>query len=163
MVKVRGAKRLAWKPPLRTRPPKTAAAGAATFTSTPTANAPTAPATFTPLFGGAKILLAETPKAVTPFGGLCSFIAFLQQIAFGAKVAQGLPFATPTSPNKIPLAHTFTAFFFAVVTGASRFAHTDWLRGDRALHALLGIARFPGDDTVRAFFRRFTQGHVKAF
>jgi len=142
---------------------KTAAAGAATSTSTPTANAPTAPATFTPLFGGAKILLAETPKAVTPFGGLCSFIAFLQQIGFGAKVAQALPFAAPTSPNAIPLAHTFTAFFFAVVTGASRFAHTDWLRGDRALHALLGIARFPGDDTVRAFFRRFTQGHVEAF
>ena len=143
--------------------PKTTAAGAATFTSPSTANAPTAPATFTPLFGGAKILLAETPKAVTPFGGLCSFIAFLQQIGFGAKVAQALPFAAPTSPNAIPLAHTFSAFFFAVVTGASRFAHTDWLRGDRALHALLGIARFPGDDTVRAFFRRFTQGHVEAF
>lgn len=63
----------------------------------------------------------------------------------------------------IPLAHTFTAFFFAVVTGASRFAHTDWLRGDRALHALLGIARFPGDDTVRAFFRRFTPGRIEAF
>jgi hypothetical protein len=25
---------------------------------------------------------------------------------------------------------------------------SDRLRGDRALHALLGIARFPGDDTV---------------
>ncbi len=77
--------------------------------------------------------------------------------AFGLRVAQTLPFPAPTSPNAIPLAHTFTAFFFALVTGASRFAHTDWLRGDRALHALLGIARFPGDDTVRAFFRRFTQ------
>ena len=105
---------------------------------------------FTPLFGGAKIVLAETPKAVTPFGGLCSFIAYLQQIGFGLRVAQTLPFPAPTSPNAIPLAHTFTAFFFAVVTGASRFAHTDWLRGDRALHALLGIARFSGDDTVRA-------------
>ncbi len=118
---------------------------------------------FTPLFGGAKIVLAETPKAVTPFGGLCSFIAYLQQIGFGLRVAQTLPFPAPTSPNAIPLAHTFTAFFFAVVTGASRFAHTDWLRGDRALHALLGIARFPGDDTVRALFRRFTQGHIEAF
>ena len=118
---------------------------------------------FTPLFGGAKIVLAETPKAVTPFGGLCSFIAYLQQIGFGLRVAQTLPFPAPTSPNAIPLAHTFTAFLFAVVTGASRFAHTDWLRGDRALHALLGITRFPGDDTVRAFFRRFTQGHIEAF
>ena len=132
--------------------PKTAAAGAATSRSTLTAAATAAPAAFTPLFGGAKIVLAETPKAVTPFGGLGSFIAFLQQIGFGAKLAQVLPFAAPTSPNAIPLAHTFTAFFFAVVTGASRFAHTDWLRGDRALHTLLGIARFPGDDTMRVFF-----------
>ena len=46
--------------------PKTAAAGAATSRSTPTAAATAAPATFTPLFGGAKIVLAETPKAVTP-------------------------------------------------------------------------------------------------
>jgi hypothetical protein len=143
--------------------PKTAAAGAATPRSTPTAASTAAPAAFTRLFGGAKIVLAETPEAVTPFGGLCSFIAFLQQIGFGAKLAQALPFPAPTSPNAIPLAHTFTAFFFAVVTGASRFAHTDLLRGDRALHALLGIARFPGDDTVRAFFRRFTQGHIEAF
>ena len=43
------------------------------------------------------------------------------------------------------------------------FAHADWLRGDRALHALLGIARFPGDDTVRNFSRRFAQAHSEAF
>jgi len=75
--------------------PKTAAAGAATSRSTPAAAAVAAPAAFTPLFGGAKIVLAETPKAVTPFGGLGSFIAFLQQIGFGAKLAQVLPFAAP--------------------------------------------------------------------
>jgi hypothetical protein len=34
----------------------------------------------TPLFGGAKIVLDETPKAITPFGGLASLIAFLHQI-----------------------------------------------------------------------------------
>lgn len=122
-----------------------------------------ADAAFTPLFGGAKIVLSETPKAVTPFGGLSSFVAFLEQIGFGARVMTEMPFPAPTSPNAIPLAHTFTAFIFAVVTGASRFAHTDWLRGDRALHAILGIKRFPGDDTVRGFFRRFTQRHIEEF
>ena len=55
---------------------------------------------FTPLFGGAKIVLAETPKAVTPFGGLGSFIAYLQQIGFGPRVTQTLPFPAPTSPNR---------------------------------------------------------------
>ena len=120
-------------------------------------------AEFTPLFGSAKIVLEETPKAVTPFGGLTSFVAFLQQIGFALEVQKALPFAAPTSPNAIPLAHTLTAFMIAVVTGASRFAHTDWLRGDRALHAVLGILRFPGTDTVRNFFLRFTQAHIQAF
>ncbi len=83
------------------------------------------------------MVVDETSKAVTPFGGLCSFIVYLQQIGFGVRVAQAMPF--PTSPNAIPLAHTFAAFFFAVVTGASRFAHVDCLRGDRALHALFGL------------------------
>lgn len=117
----------------------------------------------TPLFGGAKILLEQTPKAVTPFGGLTSFVAFLQQIGFATEIEKALPFATPTSPNAIPLAHTLTAFVMAVLTGASRFAHTDWLRADRALHALLGIVRFPGTDTVRNFFLRFTQAHIQSF
>ena len=109
------------------------------------------------------MVVDETAKAVTPFGGLCSFIVYLQQIDFGARVAQAMPFPALTSPNGIPLEHTLTAFLFAVVTGASRFAHVDWLRGDRALHALLGIPRFPGDDTVRDFFRRFTQRHIEEF
>jgi hypothetical protein len=47
---------------------------------------------FTPLFVGAKIVHAETPKAVPPFGGLGRFIAYLQQIGFGLPVAQTLPF-----------------------------------------------------------------------
>jgi hypothetical protein len=120
-------------------------------------------AEFSPLFGSAKVVLDETPKAVTPFGGLASFVAFLQEIGFAKEVQKALPFAAPTSPNAIPLAHTLTAFMIAVVTGASRFAHTDWLRGDRALHAILGILRFPGTDTVRHFFLRFTQAHIQAF
>jgi len=86
-----------------------------------------------------KVLMSETPKAVIPFGGLISFVAFLKQIGFGEQVAKAMPLTAATSNNAIPLAHTLTAFSLAVVNGASRFAHTDWLRGDRALHAILGI------------------------
>src|SRR3954468_15481349 len=65
------------------------------------------------------------------------------------------------SPNQIEPAATFTAFLIAVLVGAKRFAHANWLRGDRALHALLGIDRFPTDDTIRNLFRRFTMGNVQ--
>lgn len=117
---------------------------------------------FAPLAGGRHLLLTSTSKAVTPFGGLASFIAWLRQIGFLDQAARALPFSY-ASPNAIPLAHTFTAFLLSVAVGASRFAHCDWLRFDSALHALLGFKRFPGDDAILRFFARFTQGYVEAF
>jgi len=123
----------------------------------------TTPTKITALFGGAKLVLDETPKAITPFGGLASFLAFLGRIGYVEQLEAALPFPAPTSNNAIPLAHTFSAFLTAVVVGARRFAHTQWLRADHALHALLGLERFPGDDTIRNFFLRFSQAHVEAF
>ena len=116
----------------------------------------------TPLFGHAKLKLTQTPRAVTPFGGLVSFIAFLQQRGLAAQLQQHLPWAL-TSPNAIPLPHTLTAFLIGVLCGARRFAHTEMARADRALHALLGLPRWPGADTVRALFHRFTQGTIQSF
>ena len=77
-----------------------------------------------PLFGSGQVLLRDTPKAVTPFGGLVVFIEFLQKLGYAAQVQQGLPFML-TSPNAIDPAHTLTAFVFAVVVGARRFAHAE--------------------------------------
>ncbi len=44
-----------------------------------------------------------------------------------------------------------------------RFAHANQLRADRALHALLGMKRFPSDDTILNYFRRFTQAEIERF
>jgi hypothetical protein len=118
---------------------------------------------FTSLFGEAKLVLDETPRAISPFGGLASFICFLGTIGWAGQVQRPLPFAEPTSHNAIPLAHALSAFRMAVVSGAQRFAHTEWLRADHVLHAMLGLPRFPSDDTVRNFFLRFSQAHLEAF
>jgi len=118
---------------------------------------------FTSLFGGAKLVLDETPKAISPFGGLASFISFLGQIDFARQIQKHLPFAEPASNNAIPLAHCLTAFLMSVVAGARRFAHTEWLRADHLLHVLLGLPRFPSDDTIRNFFLRFGQADIEAF
>lgn len=116
-----------------------------------------------PLFAEAKVKITQTARAVTPFGRLVSFIAFLGQIGYSAQIEKHLPWQL-TSPNAIPLAHTLTAFVAGVVVGARRFAHTEMARADRALlHALLGLERFPGADTVRGLFHRFTQAHIEAF
>jgi hypothetical protein len=105
------------------------------------------------------VILRQTPRAVTPFGGLSVFIEFLRQIGFGEQVRRDLPVHL-NSPNAIPPGETFTAFLMSVVAGARRFAHSSLLRADRALHALLGVRRFPTDGTIRNLFKRFTQGMV---
>jgi Transposase DDE domain group 1 len=111
------------------------------------------------LWGEKKVVLRQTPRAVTPFGGLSAFVEFLQRIGFPERVQQDLPFCL-SSPNAIPGGQTFSAFLIAVVAGARRFAHSSMLRADRALHALLGMKRFPSDGTIRNLFKRFTQGMV---
>ena len=116
----------------------------------------------TPLFGKAKVKLSQTSRAVTPFGGLASFIAFLDQIGYAETLRAHLPWQL-TSPNAIPLTHTLTAFCIGVVVGARRFAHTEMARADRALHALLGLERWPGADTVRGLFHRFSQATIQGF
>ena len=116
----------------------------------------------TSLWGGKKVVLRQTPRAVTPFGGLCVFIEFLRQIGFCEQVRRDLPVHLK-SPNAIPPGETFTAFVISVAAGARRFAHSSLLRADRALHALLGMKRFPTDGTMRNLFKRFQQGMVVRF
>jgi hypothetical protein len=53
------------------------------------------------------------------------------------------------------------AFLMTVLVGAKRFAHAGLLRGDQALHALLGMKRFPTDDTICNLFRKFGMGEIQ--
>ena len=117
---------------------------------------------FGPVFGSGQVQLRSTGKPVTPFGGLVSFVEFLNRLGLAGKLAEMMPFEL-RSPNAIPPAQTLMGFLVAVIVGARRFAHSDWLRSDKALHAMLGIARFPGTDTIRNFFARFTQSRIEAF
>lgn len=93
---------------------------------------------------------------------MVSFFAWLGAVGYGARIAAAMPFCYQ-SPNAIPLEHTLTAFLSSVLAGASRFAHAGWLRYDKALHAMLGIAYFPGEDAIRRFFHQFTQARIEAF
>jgi hypothetical protein len=114
------------------------------------------------IFGGKKVELRQTPKAVTPFGGLVVFVEFLQKVGFAEQVNRAMPFKLK-SPNAIPAVETFTAFVMAVVVGARRFAQAGLVKADKALHAVVGMKRFPSDDTIRNLFKRFNQGAVYRF
>lgn len=114
------------------------------------------------IFGNDKVILRDTPRPVTPFGGLFVWTSFLKKVGWHEAVRGSIPFSF-NSPNAIEPSETFTAFVFSVVAGARRFAHTSILRADKALHAMVGWKRFPCDDTIRNFFRRFGMGEVQRF
>ena len=111
------------------------------------------------LLSNERLILRETQRAVTPLGGVAVFVVFLQKLGLVEKLRQHMPIRWK-SPNQIDPTTTFTAFLMAVLAGAKRFAHANWLRNDRALHTLLGLSRFPIDDTIRNLFRRFGMGDV---
>jgi hypothetical protein len=114
----------------------------------------------TALLSGERLILRETKRAVTPFGGVAVFISFLRKIDLVGQLRQHMPIRWK-SHNQIEPTATFLAFLSAALVGAKRFAHTAVLRGDQALQALLGMNRFPTDDTIRNPFREFRMGDVK--
>jgi hypothetical protein len=120
------------------------------------------PQEITALLSGERLVLRETKRAVTPFGGVAVFVSYLRRVDFMGKVRQCMPVRW-RSPNHIDPTCTFTAFLMAVLAGARRFAHSEWLRGDRVVHTLLGLERFPTDDTIRNLFRRFGMKEIQEF
>ncbi len=120
----------------------------------------TIPREIAALLTGERVILRETKRPVTPFGGVAVFISYLGKIDLIGQVRRHMPIQWK-SPNQIDPATTLVAFLATVLVGAKRFAHAALLRGDRALHALLGIKRFPVDDTIRNLFRAFGMGEVQ--
>jgi len=116
----------------------------------------------TSIFNQNKVILRDTNRAVTPYGGLAVFFEYLRKIEYAETIRQFIPIQF-TSPNAIDPTETFTAFLISVLSGARRFAHASLLRFDKALHCLLGILRFPTDDTMRNLFKRFSQAKVSEF
>jgi hypothetical protein len=114
------------------------------------------------LLSNERLIVRETQRAVTPFGGMVVFLEFLQRIDLVGQIRQHMPIRW-RSHNQIDPAATLTAFLMAVLVGAKRFVHANWLRGDRALHTVLGLTRFPTDDTIRNLFRRFGMAEVHQF
>src|SRR6516165_1252981 len=117
---------------------------------------------FKPLFGGGKIKICDTLRAVTPFGGLSVLIELLGRIGLVEQL-QSQEFYQPKSPNHYRPGQILVGFMLSVIAGAQRFAHANQLRADRALHALLGMKRFPSDDTILNYFRRFSQAEIEGF
>src|SRR5271166_4977796 len=76
--------------------------------------------------------------AMSPFGGLSVLIEFFARIGLVEQL-ENRQFYQPESPNHYDPGQILVGFMLSVIAGAQRFAHTNQLRADRALQALLGL------------------------
>ncbi len=98
-----------------------------------------------------RLILRRSQRAVTPFGPVAVFVSFLDKIAPVGKICRHMRIPW-RSPDHIDPTASFTAFLMSLFVPARRLAHASLLRGDRPLHALLGLERFPTGDTIRNLF-----------
>jgi hypothetical protein len=63
------------------------------------------------------VVVRETKRAVTPWGGIVLLVQFLKEIRCVEALEKAMPIQM-NSPNAIAPAHTFTAFLIAAGVGA---------------------------------------------
>ena len=107
-----------------------------------------------------RLQIEYTTKPVSGWGGLVALVRYVDRLGLRALLRQALPDGR-TSPNQIPAVEIVLAFFAAVLTGATRFAHVERLRADPVVHAILGVARLPSAMTVTRYLSGFVRSQVE--
>jgi hypothetical protein len=107
-----------------------------------------------------RLQIAYTAKPVSGWGGLVALMRYCERVGVRALLQQALPDGR-TSPNQIPAVEIILAFFAAVLTGATRFAHVERLRGDAVVRAILGLARMPSAMTLTRYLGGFVRSQVE--
>ena len=82
----------------------------------------TVPREITAVLSGERVILRETKRAVTPFGGVAVFMAYLHKVGLVEQIRRHMPIVWK-SPKQIDPTDTFLAFLMVVLVGAKRFAH----------------------------------------
>ncbi|MGH3584406.1 MAG: transposase, partial [Mycobacterium sp.] len=100
----------------------------------------------------------STDEALTPFGGLVPWCAFLRRTGMVEALAGSCP-VVRTSPNALPVFDVLVSFLLTAVCDGRRFAHVHRLRADPAVSELFGLRRgVAGDDSIRRLFGSIDAG-----
>ena len=103
--------------------------------------------------GALKIEYSD--KKVTPFGGMKLLKDFIDTTNI-IKDLESVNLPQPKSNAGINPIDIIQGFWLAIFTGASRYIHADWLRGDKVLQEIFQIKRLPSQSTYSRFFHKFS-------
>ena len=101
---------------------------------------------------GGELEIEYTSKALSGWGGLALLFEFGDQVGFFRELERVLPNAK-TSPNQISSIDVVKTLYATVLSGGTRFAHVERVRGDEVIRQVMGAARVGSADTVRRYFQ----------
>ncbi len=101
-----------------------------------------------------ELKIQYSDKKVSPFGGMKLLKDFIDTTNI-IKDLESVDLPQPQSNAGINPIDIIQGFWLAIFTGASRYIHADWLRGDTVLQEIFGIKRLPSQSTYSRFFHKF--------
>ena len=102
-----------------------------------------------------ELKIQYSDKKVTPFGGMKLLKDFIDTTNI-IKDLKSVNLPQPKSNAGIDPIDIIQGFWLAIFTGASRYIHADWLRGDKVLQEIFQIKRLPSQSTYSRFFHKFS-------
>jgi hypothetical protein len=101
-----------------------------------------------------KIMFSVGDHGITHYGGLVLFHQFCKSLRLKRYFQQSLRLSH--RPTHFHSSELLLAHFYLTLAGISRLNHTSLLRHNGLIPPLLGLSRFPTDNTLRNFLRGFT-------
>ena len=101
-----------------------------------------------------ELKIAYSNKKITPWGGmklLKDFMDHLEIISY----LDTLNIPQPKSNRGYDPKIIILGFWLSIITGGSRFSHSDWIRYDTTLQSIFGIKQLPSSSTYNRFFYKF--------
>ena len=99
-----------------------------------------------PTLGG-QVSIERTDEALTPYGGLVAWSAFIKHLGTLERLAESYPLER-TSPNAAPVREIIHSFVLTALAEGKRFSHVHWLTEDAGIANVMGMKSVRGEDAL---------------
>ena len=111
---------------------------------------------------GGLVRVERTDEALTPYGGLAAWSAFVGRMGTFERLAERYP-VERTSPNAAPVREVLHSFAVTALIEGRRFRHVGWVQDDSGVAAVLGLARVRGEDALPRLVRGLSAAEARTW
>ena len=101
-----------------------------------------------------ELKIQYSDKKITPWGGMKLLKDFMDHLGVMSHLNE-LNLPQPGSNRGYDPKTIILGFWLSIITGGSRFSHSDWIRYDTTLQSIFDIDKLPSSSTYNRFFYRF--------